>query len=217
MSSSRELITELSMGSREEEEEEGNVFHGRSGCGRTRGWRFFLCCFMFIFFHDGLKWCWHNVIPVQCSECQSGEKLETSAGERQEKPWLSWWWPRLLWMSKWLKTWQCDFRSDTDEQIVRYIQLRLFPSGKASDWRNRQHVVLDLQCRQKWLPTVFFLRAKLPKLVINYLTGFFFPGGLFLNLVIITFRFRSLRASFSSQVKNARNRFYSLGCRFWVR
>ena len=28
------------MGSREEEE--GNVFHGRAGCGRTRGWRFFM-------------------------------------------------------------------------------------------------------------------------------------------------------------------------------
>ena len=35
LSSFLELITELSMGSREEEE--GNVFHGRSGCGRTRG------------------------------------------------------------------------------------------------------------------------------------------------------------------------------------
>ena len=34
---SRESITELSMSSWEEEEEEGNVFHGRSGCGRTRG------------------------------------------------------------------------------------------------------------------------------------------------------------------------------------
>ena len=34
----------------------------------------FLCCFMFIFFHDGLKWCRHNAIPVQCSECQSGSK-----------------------------------------------------------------------------------------------------------------------------------------------
>ena len=32
------------------------------------------------------------------------------------------------------------FRSDTDVQIVRYIPLSLFPSGKANDG----HVVLDL-------------------------------------------------------------------------
>ena len=43
-------------------------------------------CFLFVFFHDGLKWCRHNVIPVQCSECQSGDKIKTSAGDRQEKP-----------------------------------------------------------------------------------------------------------------------------------
>ena len=28
----------------------------------------------------------HNVISVQCSECQRGEKFETSADKRQEKP-----------------------------------------------------------------------------------------------------------------------------------
>ena len=28
--------------------------------------------------------------------------------------------------------------------VVRYIPLSLFPSSKANDWRNRQHVVLDL-------------------------------------------------------------------------
>ena len=44
----------------------------------------FFVFFVFIFFHDGLKWCLHNAIPVQCSECQSGEKLETSADKRQE-------------------------------------------------------------------------------------------------------------------------------------
>ena len=55
-------MTELSMGSRKEEE--GNVFHGRSGCGRTRGDDFFE--------------------PVQFSECQSGEKFKTSADKRQE-------------------------------------------------------------------------------------------------------------------------------------
>ena len=31
-----------------------------------------------------------------CTECQCGEKLETSAGERQEKPCLSRWWPSVL-------------------------------------------------------------------------------------------------------------------------
>ena len=36
--------------------------------------------------NDGLKWYSHNVIAVQCSECQCGEKFKTSAGERQEKP-----------------------------------------------------------------------------------------------------------------------------------
>ena len=84
-----------------------------------------------------------TTISVQCSECQSGEKLETdprigghmcsnlmwlktSAGKRQERPY------------------QCEFRSDIDVQIVRYIPLSLFPSSKANNWRNRQHVVLDL-------------------------------------------------------------------------
>ena len=38
------------------------------------------------FFHDGLKWCRRNAIPVQCFECQSGETLKTSAVKRQEKP-----------------------------------------------------------------------------------------------------------------------------------
>ena len=35
--------------------------------------------------HDGLKWCWHNAIPVQCLDCQSGEKFKTSADKGQEK------------------------------------------------------------------------------------------------------------------------------------
>ena len=26
---------------------------------------------LFFFFHDGLKWCLHNVISVPCCECQS--------------------------------------------------------------------------------------------------------------------------------------------------
>ena len=39
-----------------------------------------------VFFYDGLKWCLHHAIPVQCSECQSGEKFKTSADKRQEKP-----------------------------------------------------------------------------------------------------------------------------------
>ena len=34
----------------------------------------------------------------------------------------------------------CHFRSDTDVEIVRYITLSLFPSGKANDG----HVILDL-------------------------------------------------------------------------
>ena len=78
------------------------------------------------FFFGGLKWYWHNVIAVQCSECQSGERFKTNADKWQE-------WPR-----------QCDFRSDTDVQIVRYVPPSLFPLGTANDWRNRQHVVLDL-------------------------------------------------------------------------
>ena len=40
-------------------------------------------CFFSFFLNDGLKWYWHNVIAVQCSECQCGEKFKTSAGERQ--------------------------------------------------------------------------------------------------------------------------------------
>ena len=36
------------------------------------------------FFHDGLKWCRHNVIPVKCSECQSGKQFKISADIRQE-------------------------------------------------------------------------------------------------------------------------------------
>ena len=44
-------------------------------------------CFLFFFKkNNGHKWYWHNVIAVQCSECQCGEKFKTSAGERQEKP-----------------------------------------------------------------------------------------------------------------------------------
>ena len=48
------------------------MFHGRSGVDGLVG-DDFLCCFMFIFFHDGVKWCRYNATPVQCSECQSGE------------------------------------------------------------------------------------------------------------------------------------------------
>ena len=38
----------------------------------------------------------------------------------------------------------CDFGSDTDVQIVRYIPFSLFPPGKANNWRNRQRNALDL-------------------------------------------------------------------------
>ena len=50
-----------------------------------------------------------------CSECQSGSQQARVNGDSH-------------------------FRSDTDVQIVRYIPLSLFPSGKANDG----HVVLDL-------------------------------------------------------------------------
>ena len=50
-----------------------------------------------------------------CSECQSGSKQARVNGDSH-------------------------FRSDTDVQIVRYITLSMFPSGKANDG----HVVLDL-------------------------------------------------------------------------
>ena len=34
----------------------------------------------YVFFHDGLKWCWHNAIPVECSECQTGDKRGQTTG-----------------------------------------------------------------------------------------------------------------------------------------
>ena len=55
-SSSRELITELSMGSREEEEQ-GNVSHGR-----THTWvTFFFVFFVFIFFPR-----WFEMVLTHC-------------------------------------------------------------------------------------------------------------------------------------------------------
>ena len=124
LSSSQELITELSTKFREgqrREKQRGEKdigYHGRSGCAWTCGRRVFtvsVLCFFFtvvsngvdtirfpcsfkvrvmrrafpqskFFFFDGFKCCRHNTIPVQCSECQSGEKFKTSADKRQETP-----------------------------------------------------------------------------------------------------------------------------------
>ena len=74
-----------------------------------------------------------------------------------------------------------------------------------------------IPCRPKWLPTGFFcFEGLIPEFGNNYLTVFFHWGPIFEfgNNYRPVF---SPGAPFSSQVKNAWNRFYSPGCRFWVR
>ena len=38
------------------------------------------------FFYDGRKWCWHNAISVQYSECQSSSKQARVNGKSNHDP-----------------------------------------------------------------------------------------------------------------------------------